>query len=121
MSTKLLYRSVNDGFSGGEKKYNEILQMLLLKPRLSILDEIDSGLDIDSLKNISKGILYSSNKNNAIIIITHHQNLLNYIKPDFVHILSNGSFLYTGNQQIPVYLEKKGYNLNFLLNKKKQN
>lgn len=117
MSTKLLYRSVNEGFSGGEKKYNEILQMLLLKPKLSILDEIDSGLDIDSLKNISNGIISSNIKNNSIIIITHHQNLLNYIKPDFVHILSNGSFLYTGDQELPIYLEKQGYNINYLLKK----
>ena len=102
-------RSVNEDFSGGEKKRFEILQMLLLEPKLSILDETDSGLDIDALKIVSKGVNALRNKKNSFLIITHYQRLLNYIKPDFVHVLINGKIVKSGGSELALDLEKKGY------------
>ena len=109
MDEKYLSRAVNDGFSGGEKKKNEILQMKLLQPKLSILDETDSGLDIDALRIVADGVNSYKNKENAFLIITHYQRLLDYIKPDFVHVLSNGKIVKTGNADLGVQLEKTGY------------
>nr|BBC77548.1 iron-sulfur cluster formation ABC transporter ATP-binding subunit [Nitzschia sp. PL1-4] len=109
MSSKFLARNVNEGFSGGEKKRNEILQMILLDPTLIILDEMDSGLDIDALRNISLGITNFMNSSKAILIITHYQRLLNYIKPDFVHIMRNGKICKTGSFGLAKKLEEKGY------------
>ena len=109
MSSIFLTRNVNDGFSGGEKKRNEILQMLLLQPQLSILDETDSGLDIDALKIISNGINMFMNSNKAIILITHYQRLLDYIKPDYVHVMQNGTIVKTGSANLAQKLEQKGY------------
>ena len=96
-------------FSGGEKKRNEILQMALLNPDLAILDETDSGLDIDALKVISKGINTYMNENKAIILITHYQRLLDYVKPDYIHVMQEGKIIKTGNSQLAEELEKKGY------------
>lgn len=104
-----LDRGVNSGFSGGEKKKNEILQMAVLAPRLAILDETDSGLDIDALKVVSEGVNKLRSKNNAIILITHYQRLLDYIKPDFVHVLSQGQIVKTGGPELALELEKSGY------------
>ena len=109
MSSTFLSRNVNEGFSGGEKKRNEILQMALLDPELAILDETDSGLDIDALKIISKGINNFMNKNKAIILITHYQRLLDYVKPDYIHVMQDGKIIKTGNAQLAEELEKKGY------------
>ena len=109
MSTVFLNRNVNEGFSGGEKKRNEILQMILLESELSILDETDSGLDIDALKIISNGINTFMDSNKAIILITHYQRLLDYIKPDFVHVMQNGKIIKTGNSELAKELELKGY------------
>lgn len=109
IAESMLQRSINDGFSGGEQKRNEILQMLLLQPKLAILDEIDSGLDIDALKIIATGINSMRNSNQAIILITHYQRLLEYITPDFVHILANGNLVYSGDKNLPLELEQKGY------------
>tara|TARA_Y100000591_G_C21835061_1_gene701979 strand:- start:1439 stop:2173 length:735 start_codon:yes stop_codon:yes gene_type:complete len=110
---KFLSRQLNVGFSGGEKKKNEILQMKLLEPKLSILDETDSGLDIDALKIVADGVNSYKNKDNAFLIITHYQRLLEYIKPDFVHVLSSGKIVKTGNSDLSLELEKTGYkNLN---------
>ena len=109
MSSTFLSRNVNEGFSGGEKKRNEILQMILLDSELSILDETDSGLDIDALKIISKGINTFMNENKAIILITHYQRLLDYIKPDFVHVMQNGKIIKTGTAELAKELEMKGY------------
>nr|YP_009296598.1 iron-sulfur cluster formation ABC transporter ATP-binding subunit [Apophlaea sinclairii]AOM65738.1 iron-sulfur cluster formation ABC transporter ATP-binding subunit [Apophlaea sinclairii] len=109
MDYSLLNRNLNEGFSGGEKKKNEILQMALLDNKLSILDEIDSGLDIDALKTIAEGINSFSNKNNSILIITHYQRLLNYVIPDFVHVMKNGRIIKTGNHKLANLLEKHGY------------
>ena len=106
---KFLSRQLNVGFSGGEKKKNEILQMKLLEPKLSILDETDSGLDIDALKIVADGVNSSRTKENAFLIITHYQRLLDYIKPDFVHVLSKGKIVKTGNSELAVQLEKSGY------------
>ena len=106
---KFLSRQLNVGFSGGEKKKNEILQMKLLEPKLSILDETDSGLDIDALRIVADGVNSYKNKENAFLIITHYQRLLDYIKPDFVHVLSNGKIVKTGNAELGVQLEKTGY------------
>nr|YP_010873165.1 Iron-sulfur cluster formation ABC transporter ATP-binding subunit [Nemalion vermiculare]WGV34365.1 Iron-sulfur cluster formation ABC transporter ATP-binding subunit [Nemalion vermiculare] len=111
MDSKFLIRNVNEGFSGGEKKKNEILQMALLEPVLSILDETDSGLDIDALKIIANGINNLFDKNNSMILITHYQRLLNYIYPDFVHIMQDGKIKYTGDAQLAQELETKGYEL----------
>lgn len=105
----LTARSVNEGFSGGEKKRNEIFQMLMLEPDLSILDETDSGLDIDALKLVSKGVNTLKNNKNAFIIITHYQRLLNYIIPDFVHVLYDGKIVKSGNKTLALELEEKGY------------
>ena len=104
-----LNRQLNVGFSGGEKKKNEILQMSMLAPKLSILDETDSGLDIDALRIVANGVNSYKNKENAFLIITHYQRLLDYIKPDFVHVLSNGKIVKTGNADLGVQLEKTGY------------
>ena len=109
MSSVFLSRNVNEGFSGGEKKRNEILQMILLESELSILDETDSGLDIDALKIISKGINSYMNQNKAIILITHYQRLLDYVKPDYIHVMQDGKIIKTGNAQLAEELEKKGY------------
>lgn len=109
MSASFLSRNVNEGFSGGEKKRNEILQMALLNPQLSILDETDSGLDIDALKIISKGINLCMNSEKAIILITHYQRLLDYVKPDYIHVMQNGKIIKTGTAELAQELEKKGY------------
>ena len=106
---KFLSRQLNVGFSGGEKKKNEILQMKLLEPKLSILDETDSGLDIDALRIVASGVNSSRKKDNAFLIITHYQRLLDYIKPDFVHVLSKGKIVKTGNSELGEQLEKSGY------------
>jgi len=106
---KILSRQLNVGFSGGEKKKNEILQMTILEPKLVILDETDSGLDIDALKIVSKGINSLRNKNRSFLIITHYQRLLDYIKPDFVHVLVNGKIVKTGCSDLALELEKDGY------------
>lgn len=109
MKEELLYRSLNDGFSGGEKKSNEILQMMMIKPKLIFLDEIDSGLDIDALKNISKGINIIKNSNTSIILITHYQRLLNYVEPNFVHIMYDGRIIRSGDKSLVSYIEKNGF------------
>ena len=109
MPEALLYRSVNDGFSGGEKKRNEILQMSLLQPKLAVLDETDSGLDIDALKIVSKGVNAMKNNQNAILLITHYQRLLDYIEPDFVHVMVNGKLVKSGDKTLATELEEKGY------------
>ena len=106
---KNLNRQLNVGFSGGEKKKNEILQMSILQPKLSILDETDSGLDIDALKIVSNGVNSLKNNLNSFLIITHYQRLLNYIKPDFVHVLMNGKIVKSGGPDLALELEKKGY------------
>ena len=106
---KNLNRQLNVGFSGGEKKKNEILQMSILEPKLSILDETDSGLDIDALKVVSDGVNSLRNEKNSFLIITHYQRLLNYIKPDFVHVLKNGKIIKSGNFELAIELERKGY------------
>ena len=109
IDTKFLSRSLNEGFSGGEKKRNEIFQMAMLEPKLSILDETDSGLDIDALKIVANGVNKLRNKNNAVIIITHYQRLLNYISPDFVHVLHDGKIVKSGTKDLAHELEAKGY------------
>jgi Fe-S cluster assembly ATP-binding protein len=106
---KLIKRSVNTGFSGGEKKRSEILQMSLLEPKLAILDETDSGLDIDALKIVANGVNKLKNKNRSFLIITHYQRLLNHIVPDKVHILSKGRIIKSGDKNLAIELEKKGY------------
>ena len=106
---KFLSRQLNVGFSGGEKKKNEILQMKLLQPKLSILDETDSGLDIDALKIVAEGVNSYKNKTNAFLIITHYQRLLEYIKPDYIHVLSKGIIAKTGDADLGIQLEKTGY------------
>ena len=106
---KFLSRQLNVGFSGGEKKKNEILQMKILQPRLAILDETDSGLDIDALRIVADGVNSYKNRDNAFLIITHYQRLLDYIKPDFIHVLSKGKIVKTGNAELGVELEKTGY------------
>tara|TARA_A100001011_G_scaffold140348_1_gene148311 strand:+ start:105 stop:836 length:732 start_codon:yes stop_codon:yes gene_type:complete len=106
---KFLSRQLNVGFSGGEKKKNEILQMKLLEPKLSVLDETDSGLDIDALKIVAEGVNSSRTKDNAFLIITHYQRLLDYIKPDYIHVLSKGKIIKTGNSELGKELEESGY------------
>ena len=106
---KILSRQLNVGFSGGEKKKNEILQMSILNPKLSILDETDSGLDIDALRVVSEGVNSLRNKDNSFLIITHYQRLLDYIKPDFVHVLINGQIVKSGGSELAMELESKGY------------
>lgn len=109
MKSEYLDRDVNVGFSGGEKKRNEILQMAVLSPRLALLDETDSGLDIDALRIVADGVNKIKSKDNAIVMVTHYQRLLDYIKPDFVHVLSDGKIIQTGNASLALELEKKGY------------
>jgi Fe-S cluster assembly ATP-binding protein len=109
MKAEFLNRDLNQGFSGGEKKRNEILQMLLLNPKLVILDEIDSGLDIDAIKVICEGILNNIEKDSSLIIITHYPKILSYLKPDFVHIMMDGKIIKTGNLELVNLLEEKGY------------
>ena len=106
---KFLSRSLNEGFSGGEKKRNEIFQMAMLEPKLAILDETDSGLDIDALKVVANGVNKLKSKDNAVIIITHYQRLLDYIVPDFVHVLHNGKIVKSGGKELAHELEDKGY------------
>ena len=105
----LVNRSLNEGFSGGEKKRNEIFQMALLDPKLAILDETDSGLDIDALKIVANGVNHLKSSDNAIIIVTHYQRLLEYIVPDFVHVLYNGQIVKSGTKELAFELEEKGY------------
>ena len=109
MDSSYLQRAVNEGFSGGEKKRNEILQMLTLKPELAIMDETDSGLDIDALKIISNGVNKYKNSNRSFLVITHYQRLLRYIEPDFVHVLIDGKFVRSGGKELALELEEKGY------------
>ncbi len=109
MNPEFLDRSVNEGFSGGEKKRNEILQMALLEPRLAILDETDSGLDIDALRVVSNGVNRLADKDNAIVLVTHYQRLLNYIVPDYVHVMSEGRIVKTGGKELALELEERGY------------
>ncbi|HLV40800.1 MAG TPA: Fe-S cluster assembly ATPase SufC [Brumimicrobium sp.] len=109
LNDKLSGRSVNVGFSGGEKKRNEIFQMAMLEPKLAILDETDSGLDIDALRIVSEGVNKLRSKDNAIILITHYQRLLEYIKPDFVHVLNDGKIIKTGGPELALELEERGY------------
>lgn len=109
LDTKLASRSVNEGFSGGEKKRNEIFQMAVLEPKLSILDETDSGLDIDALRIVAEGVNKLKTDNNATIVITHYQRLLDYIKPQFVHILYKGRIVMTGGPELALELEERGY------------
>jgi Fe-S cluster assembly ATP-binding protein len=109
IDSRFLSRSLNEGFSGGEKKRNEIFQMAMMEPKLSILDETDSGLDIDALKIVANGVNKLRSKNNAIIIITHYQRLLEYIVPDFVHVLFDGKIVKSGTKDLALELEEKGY------------
>ena len=109
LDESFIHRPVNDGFSGGEKKRNEILQMITLEPNLAILDETDSGLDIDALKVVAKGINEYRSKDRSFILITHYQRILNYLEPDFVHVLMNGKLVKSGDQELAKKLEEKGY------------
>ncbi|MBE9190241.1 Fe-S cluster assembly ATPase SufC [Gloeocapsopsis crepidinum LEGE 06123] len=109
MNPTFLNRSVNEGFSGGEKKRNEILQMALLEPKLAILDETDSGLDIDALKIVANGVNQLATPDNAILLITHYQRLLNYIVPDFVHVMADGRVITSGGKELALELESRGY------------
>ena len=109
MDESFLYRGINEGFSGGEKKRNEILQMVALEPKLAILDETDSGLDIDALRVIAHGVNTMRGPERAIILVTHYQRLLDYITPDFVHVLANGRILRSGDKSLALELEDKGY------------
>lgn len=109
LDAKLASRSVNEGFSGGEKKRNEIFQMAMLEPKLAILDETDSGLDIDALRIVANGVNKLKSPNNATIVITHYQRLLDYIVPDFVHVLYNGQIVKSGPKELALELEEKGY------------
>ena len=105
----LLSRSLNEGFSGGEKKRNEIFQMAMLQPKLAILDETDSGLDIDAIRIVANGVNKVHNKDNAVLLVTHYQRLLDYIIPDFVHVLYNGRIVMSGTKELALELEEKGY------------
>jgi Fe-S cluster assembly ATP-binding protein len=109
MDEKFLYRAVNEGFSGGEKKRNEILQMAVLEPKLCVLDETDSGLDIDALKIVAEGINSLRSAQRAFIMVTHYQRLLDYVQPDFVHVLANGRIVKSGGPELALKLEEKGY------------
>ncbi|MDF2867232.1 MAG: FeS assembly ATPase SufC [Gammaproteobacteria bacterium] len=109
MNPDFLYRSVNEGFSGGEKKRNEVLQMLLLEPKLALLDETDSGLDIDALKIVADGVNALRSPERAIVLVTHYQRLLDYIVPDFVHVLSGGQIIKSGDKNLALELEQQGY------------
>ena len=106
---KFLSRSINDGFSGGEKKRNEIFQMAMLEPSIAILDETDSGLDIDALRIVANGVNKLKSSKNAVILITHYQRLLDYIVPDYVHVLHNGKIVKSGTKELAIELEEKGY------------
>jgi Fe-S cluster assembly ATP-binding protein len=105
----LLYRAVNEGFSGGEKKRNEVLQMVVLEPRLAILDEADSGLDIDALQTVANGVNRMRSPERAIVLVTHYQRLLDYVVPDYVHVLSQGRIVMSGTRELALELERKGY------------
>jgi Fe-S cluster assembly ATP-binding protein len=109
MHPQLTNRSVNEGFSGGEKKKNEIFQMALLEPKLAVLDETDSGLDIDALKTVAHGVNMLKSNGNATIVVTHYQRLLDYIVPDFVHVLYNGKIVKSAGKELAFELEEKGY------------
>ncbi|MCB1828424.1 MAG: Fe-S cluster assembly ATPase SufC, partial [Coxiellaceae bacterium] len=109
MDDKFKQRAVNDGFSGGEKKRNEVLQMLMLEPTLAVLDETDSGLDIDALQTVAKGVNSMRSPNRSFIVVTHYQRLLDYIEPDFVHVLSQGRIVKSGGKDLALELEEKGY------------
>jgi len=109
LDSKLANRSVNEGFSGGEKKRNEIFQMAMLEPKLAILDETDSGLDIDALRIVATGVTKLKSEDNATIVITHYQRLLDYIVPDYVHVLYNGRIVKTGPKELALELQEKGY------------
>jgi Fe-S cluster assembly ATP-binding protein len=109
MDASFLDRSVNEGFSGGEKKRNEILQMALLEPRLAILDETDSGLDIDALRVVANGINRLATADNALVLVTHYQRMLNYVVPDYVHVMEGGRIIKTGGKELAVELESRGY------------
>ena len=109
MDKSYLSRSLNEGFSGGEKKRNEIFQMAMLEPKLAILDETDSGLDIDALRIVAGGVNKLRSADNAVVVITHYQRLLDYIKPDFVHVLFNGRIVKSGGPELAHELEEKGY------------
>ncbi|MCL4103810.1 UNVERIFIED_CONTAM: hypothetical protein GTU68_029127 [Idotea baltica] len=109
IDSKLINRSVNEGFSGGEKKRNEIFQMAMLEPKLAILDETDSGLDIDALRIVANGVNKLKSSDNAVILVTHYQRLLDYIVPDFVHVLYNGRIVKSGTRELALELEAKGY------------
>jgi Fe-S cluster assembly ATP-binding protein len=109
MDQTFMSRSVNEGFSGGEKKRNEILQMAILEPKLAILDETDSGLDIDALRVVANGVNALRNEGRAMLIITHHQRLLDYIVPDFVHVMAEGQIVRSGDKDLALELEKNGY------------
>jgi Fe-S cluster assembly ATP-binding protein len=109
MSQSLLSRSLNEGFSGGEKKRNEIFQMAMLEPKLAILDETDSGLDIDAIRIVSNGVNKLRSKDNAVLVVTHYQRLLDYIVPDFVHVLYNGRIVKSGTKELALELEERGY------------
>jgi Fe-S cluster assembly ATP-binding protein len=109
LDAKLANRSVNQGFSGGEKKRNEVFQMAMLEPKLAVLDETDSGLDIDALRIVAQGVNALRNTNNAFLVITHYQRLLDYIVPDVVHVLANGKIIKTGTKDLALELEAKGY------------
>ncbi len=109
MDSSMTSREVNVGFSGGEKKRNEILQLLMLNPKLALLDETDSGLDIDALRIVATGVNTFRSKDNAVLLVTHYQRLLNYIVPDFVHVLYNGKIIKSGNKDLALELEEKGY------------
>ena len=110
MKQDLLTRSVNEGFSGGEKKRNEIFQMAVLEPKLSLLDETDSGLDIDALRIVASGVNSLRNEERSMVVVTHYQRLLDYIEPDFVHVLSDGKIIKSGDKSLALELEEKGYN-----------
>ncbi|MCC8404909.1 Fe-S cluster assembly ATPase SufC [Paraburkholderia sp. MMS20-SJTN17] len=109
MDEALLYRAVNEGFSGGEKKRNEILQMAVLEPRLAVLDETDSGLDIDALQVVARGVNQMRSAERAIVLVTHYQRLLEYVVPDYVHVLSHGRMVKSGTRELALELERKGY------------
>ena len=109
ISQDFLKRNVNEGFSGGEKKRNEILQLTLINPKLAILDETDSGLDIDALKIVSNGIENFSSSNNSVLLVTHYQRILNYVKPDYVHVMIDGEIVKSGDKSLALELEQKGY------------
>jgi Fe-S cluster assembly ATP-binding protein len=109
MSEEFLYRAVNEGFSGGEKKRNEILHMAVLEPRLAILDETDSGLDIDALKVVANGVNSLRGPERAVILVTHYQRLLDYITPDYVHVLAGGRIVKSGDRRLALELEERGY------------